>query len=114
MSIFQGVPNYVGTNLQRWAVQATNVINSNLNGKTNNTGSITLTESSATTVVTEARGRLGPDTCIFFMPTTANAATEFGAGSIYVSSVDSVNDQFTITHANNAQTDRTFKYILVG
>ncbi len=82
-------------------------------GKTNNTDEVTLTLNSATTIVTLAPGRLGQDTVILFMPTNANAATEFGAGVIYVSARDVLNYNFTITHQNNANT-RTFKYILVG
>ena len=85
-----------------------------MQGKTNNTGSATLTANAATTTVTLAAGQLGQDTVILFMPTTANAATEYGAGTFYVSSRNVANNTFTITHVNNAQNDRTFKYVLIG
>lgn len=85
-----------------------------LNGKSNNIGSITLTANQATTTVTEAAGRIGEDTVVLFMPTTANAAAEIGAGGIYVSGRSVANKTFTITHANNAQTDRAFNYVLIG
>lgn len=114
MSTYDGVAQYVRQNIDKWAIQNTNVTNGVLNGKTNNTGSVTLDANSATTTVTEASGRIGPDTVILFMPTTANAATEAGAGSIYVSSRNVASNTFTITHANNAQTDRAFKYVLIG
>jgi hypothetical protein len=90
------------------------VIHGAMQGKTNNTDSVTLTANSATTLVTLAEGRLGQDTVILFMPTTAHAATEFGAGTFYVSSRDVAFRTFTITHVNNAQNDRTFKYALIG
>jgi hypothetical protein len=43
---------------------------------------------------------------------TANAAAEVGAGTIYISAVS--HRSFTITHANNAQTDRTFGFVCIG
>jgi hypothetical protein len=43
---------------------------------------------------------------------TANAAAEVGNGTIYVSAV--TNGSFTLTHANNSQVDRTFRYAISG
>lgn len=86
------------------------VVNSILDGKINATGSVTLTASAASTAVTE--GRAGDDSVILFMPTTANAASEQAAGGMYVSSRG--KQTFTITHANNAQSDRTFEYVVIG
>jgi hypothetical protein len=40
------------------------------------------------------------------MPTTANTAAQLGNGTIYVNG--RANGSFTLTHANNAQTDRIF------
>lgn len=111
---FPHVPNFVGTNLQNWAWSVTAVIRNIMGGKTDNTGSLTLTANSATTTYTLAEGRLSNDTVVLLSPTTANAATEFAAGTLYVSSVDAANNQITITHVNNAQTDRTFDFVLVG
>jgi hypothetical protein len=82
-------------------------------GKTNNIDTVTLTLNSTTTVVTLASGRIGADTLVLFMPTNANAATEAGAGVMYVSSRDVAAGTFTITHQNNANT-RTFSYCLIG
>lgn len=79
-------------------------------GKTNNTGSVTLTANTTTTTVTLAKGQIGKDTVITLAPTTANAKAE----GIPYYSVNVTNNSFTITHANNAQTDRTYGYILVG
>jgi hypothetical protein len=115
---FPDVPDYIPDHpsLLRTIIR---VVRNIMQGRTNNAGSVTLTANSATTVVTLATGEIGENTLVFFMPQTANAATEFGAGTMYVSA-RSVKPTlptlptFTITHVNNAQTDRTFGYILVG
>jgi hypothetical protein len=49
---------------------------------------------------------------IVFTPTTANAAAEQGGGTMYLSA--RAKQGFTLTHANNSQTDRTFLYIVIG
>lgn len=110
---FLGIPEYEKNheNLLKKLIQA---LKGMMQGKTNNTGSVTLAANSATTTVSEIEGRIGQETIIFFMPTTANAAAEFGAGSMYVSTRSIANKTFTITHVNNAQTDRIFNYILIG
>lgn len=112
---FPDVPDYYPDhpNLLR---QIINTVKNLMQGRSNNASSVTLTANSATTVVQVPKNKLGQNTLIFFMPQTANAATEFGAGSMYVSSRDILADPptFTITHVNNAQTDRTFGYIIVG
>jgi len=108
------ISKYTGSDLTNWTYSVQVVTDGMMNGKTNNTDSVTLTASVATTVVTLAEGRLGEDTVILFTPTTANAAAEVGAGGLYVSSRAVLSNQFTITHANNAQADRTFNYVLVG
>lgn len=81
-------------------------------GKTDNIGSVTLTANSTTTTLTEAPDRIGANTVILFMPTTANAAAAMT--NLYVSGRDVSANTFTLTHTNNAQIDRTFNYILVG
>lgn len=79
-------------------------------GRSNAVGSVTLTESDTETTVDAIN--CGPESKIFLMPTTATAAAEFGGGDLYVSSVAS--GAFTITHANDASTDRTFFYVCLG
>ena len=88
--------------------QIAEVVNRTIDGKLNSTGSVTLTASATSTVVAEARS--GPDSVVLFMPTTANAAAELA--TMFVSSRG--KQTFTITHANNGQTDRTFKYVVIG
>lgn len=81
-------------------------------GRSNATGTVTLTQNSATTTVTTRTGTCSTGSVPILVPTTANAATEFGAGSLYISSVGI--DTFTITHVNSATASRTFIYAIVG
>ena len=53
-----------------------------------------------------------PTAQVFLFPKTAHAAAELAAGGCYVSAVAA--GTFTLTHANNAQTDRTFAYVCLG
>ncbi|KKW45760.1 MAG: hypothetical protein A2Z55_01235 [Burkholderiales bacterium RIFCSPHIGHO2_12_63_9] len=89
-------------------------INEIADGRLNSSGVITLTASAATTAVTDRR--VGRDSVILFMPVTANAAAELAAGTMYVQTTDiaPLTNQFTINHANNAQADRTFRYLIAG
>lgn len=88
------------------------VMNRIMSGKVNATGEVTLAAGGTTTTVTDARATAG--SYIGFDPLTANAAAEKAAGTIYVLDANRRNGSFVITHANNAQTDRTFKYLLIG
>jgi len=82
-------------------------------GRSNATGSVTLTVSSATTVVTPTQsGVISPNSVVIITPTAANSAAEVGNGTIYVSSVG--KDTFTLTHANSATTGRTFSWAILG
>jgi hypothetical protein len=86
------------------------VVNLMLDGKTNATGTFTLSASTTTTSVTDVRA--GTNSVINFTPTTANAAAEVGAGGMFISA--RADSSFTITHANNSQSDRTFIYTIIG
>ena len=79
-------------------------------GRSNATGLVTLTAGAATTVVTALNCSSGGT--VLLQATTANAAAEIGAGTIYIGTVD--NGTFTVTHANNAQTNRTFRWVALG
>lgn len=83
-------------------------INQLINGRSNAVGDVTLTANAASTTLTDAR--IGPDSFIGLMPTTSNAAAALTA--TYVTSRG--KGTATITHANNAQTDRTFRYSIQG
>ncbi len=79
-------------------------------GRSNATGTVTLTAGSATTVVADNNCAAGSTPLL--TPLTASAAAEVGNGTLYVSAV--ANGSFTITHANAATTGRTFLYAVIG
>ena len=81
-------------------------------GKIECTGELTLTANAATTVLN--RKGLSNQSVVLFDPRTANAATELYGGTMYVLTANRVTDAWTITHANNGQTDRTFQYAALG
>lgn len=82
-----------------------------IEGRSNAVGTVTLTASTTTTTVSKAT--INSNAQVFFSPKTAHAAAEVGNGTMYYS-VTSGGGSFTITHANNAQTDRTFGYLVIG
>lgn len=85
------------------------VVNNLVEGKSNNTGTVTLAVAGAiTTTLTDER--IGYDSIILFMPTTANAASAFGG--LYVSA--KIKGSATLTHAANVLTDKTYGYLVVG
>lgn len=81
-------------------------------GRSNSTGTVTLTVNVAATVVTDKNCAAG--SVILFTPTTANAAAEIGNGTMYVPTATILNGSFSITHANAATTGRTFLYAIHG
>lgn len=94
--------------IARLQQEAAKVINSLLLGKTNNVTSVTLTANSATTTITDTRITFA--SFIGLTPATANAAT--ATANVYVSARG--DGTATLTHANNAQADRTFIMLIVG
>jgi len=90
--------------------QVAEVVNRTLDGGINATGSITLAVSAATTAVADKR--LSATSYFGLMPTTANASAELGNGTIYVSAQG--KQTLTLTHANNSQSDRTYRYVILG
>lgn len=94
----------------RWVMMIQWLINENMlsypGGGAVGTGEVTLTVSSPQTVVNDDDATVGSS--VFFSATTLNAAQE-------VPRVVSVADgSFTIQHANNTQTDRTYQYVVIG
>src|SRR5215813_9911155 len=73
-------------------------------GRSNAVGTFTLTAGAASTVVTAPTWGAS----VLAFPKTTNAAAEIGNGTMYIGTV--ANGSFTVTHANNGQTDRTFMY----
>lgn len=85
-------------------------LNQVIQGRNNANGSVTLTASAATTAVSD--DSISGDATVLLTPRTANAAAEQAAGTLYLSAI--ANGSFTLTHANNAQSDRTFDYLVLG
>lgn len=81
-----------------------------LQGKFNAVTTLTLTANVGTTTLTDAR--IGGESHLALTPLTANASAEVGAGTIYVSA--RAKGSATITHANNAQTDRSYSVLIIG
>jgi hypothetical protein len=79
-------------------------------GRSNATNTVTLTASAASTVV--SFDNCSASSVPLLTPLTAHAAAEIGNGTLYISAV--ANKSFTITHANSAQTDRTFGFVCIG
>lgn len=83
------------------------VVNNTVNGKTNNTGSVTLAVGGATsTVITDER--IGFDSVVILTPATVGA-NGFG---YYIDTY--TKGSATVRHSANLMADRTFKYIVVG
>lgn len=75
-------------------------------GKMNVHGELTLAANSATTTLNDVR--IGSGSVLLFMPTSANAAA--GLTALYVTGRGT--GTCTLNHANNAQTDRTYDYVV--
>lgn len=86
------------------------VVRQLIEGRSNATGTVTLTVSAGSTQV--AAPTCGLTSVVTLSPQTAHASAEIGNGTIYVSAT--VQGSFTLTHANNSQADRTFGYEVRG
>lgn len=85
-------------------------INELVKGRSNATGTVTLTANAGTTTVSAPN--CGPGSAVFLFPTTANAAAIVAA--TYVREQDVTDGQFIVTHTNNANVDKTFFYVCLG
>ncbi len=84
------------------------VVQNIMQGKMNVVGSLTLAANAATTTLMDHR--IGANSSILLMPTTSDAAAALGG--VYFTGFG--DGTCTVNHANNAQTDRTFKYSVIG
>lgn len=87
---------------------ARRAINNVLSGKLNNWGEVTLDANTTSTDLDDIR--IGINSVVILQPTTSNAAAAITTTYVGTPGDGSV----TITHANNAQTDKTFKYVIIG
>jgi hypothetical protein len=80
-------------------------------GRNNAFGEFTLDVSPATTTTVTAPN-CSANSSPLLVPMTANAASEFASGNMYVSSISA--GEFVITHASSANNDRTFRFFTAG
>ncbi|MBN9497859.1 MAG: hypothetical protein J0H39_13970 [Alphaproteobacteria bacterium] len=116
-SVPDRTPGDDGPALARWISLAARAINSAMRGQVNAVhraadADFTLADNADSTVLVDER--LGYYSWVGFMPMTANAAAEIGAGTLYVEASDMKAGQLTVRHANNSQTDRTFRAVIIG
>lgn len=90
--------------------QVASVTNEILQGKLNITTTVTLTANADNTTITDSR--ISASNAVILLPRTASAATEAGAGTVYVSS--QTNGSAVIAHANSATSDRQFTIAILG
>lgn len=90
------------------------VVNSIRSGKLNNgfLGTLTANQGSTTFTAADTPGaeKIGPNSFIEWMALTDNAATEKAAPTMRVTA--RANGSVTIQHVNNAQSDRSFQFIV--
>ena len=108
MSVGHKVPSVFYPDDNEHRRQIAQCLNGVMQGQLNNTVTVTLTANVATTTVTDAR--IGSTSILLPMPTTANAAAALGG--LYVTGI--AKQTAVLNHANNAQTDRTYQFAIVG
>lgn len=81
-------------------------------GKLEVVAELTLTPNVASTTITDIR--ISPQSVILWHPRTANAAAEMANGTMYITDAGMSNGSAVVTHANNAQADRSFRLAIIG
>lgn len=79
-------------------------------GRSNAVGRFTMALNAGSTTVQAPN--CGLESKVQLIPRHANAATEYGAGTWYISDVKP--GQFTVVHVNSATANRTFDYVIQG
>ena len=102
--MFRSLPPFGGD--QR---QVAEVVRGIMDGKTNNTGSVTLATGGATTTSLSDR-RISADSVIMFVP--ASSAANADSSRIYASNQG--QGTATVNHAANSTASKTYKYVVIG
>jgi hypothetical protein len=102
--MFRSLPAFGGD--QRAVAE---VVRGIMDGKTNNTGSITLATGGATSTTLTDR-RIGPDSVIVFVP--ASSAANADSARIYASSQG--QGTCTVNHVTNIVANKTYRYAIIG
>jgi hypothetical protein len=93
---------------QPWDILARTVLNNAMSGKMNVAGELVLAASAAGTILNDPL--ITRASCVLLMPLTANAAAALPA--LYFD--PTVSGSVVIHHPNNGQTDRRFRYLVMG
>jgi hypothetical protein len=93
---------------QPWDLLARTVLNNAVSGKLNVVGELALAANAATTTLNDPA--ITRASFIGLMPMTANAAGALPG--LYFD--QTASGSVTVHHANNAQIDRAFRYIVIG
>jgi hypothetical protein len=104
MTQFRTLPAFGGDNRA-----VAEVVRGVMDGKTNNTGSVTLAVGGATTTTINDE-RIGFGSIILLMPLSSAAAGNLS--NLYVS--NRIQGAATLTHSANTTAGKTFGYIVVG
>ena len=89
------------------------IVNELVQGHANLFGTFSLSLNVASTRIVDTR--VTRNSAIVWVPITSDAASEYGNGTIFYSAgALSSMEAFTLTHANNAITDRIFRYCIFG
>ena len=80
-----------------------------IEGRSNAVGTVTLTTAAATTVTAV---NCGLNSAVFLFPVTTNAAA--AVTTVCIKSTDIYTGSFVVTHAVNANTDKTYNYLAIG
>jgi hypothetical protein len=93
---------------QPWDILARTVLNNAMAGKQDVVGELQLVAGSASTILNDPLITRG--SCVSLMPLTANAASALSM--LYFDPTES--GSVVVHHANNGQTDRSFRYAIIG
>ena len=102
--MFRSLPPFGGD--QR---EVAEVVRGIMDGKTNNTGSVTLATGGATTTTLSDR-RISADSVIMFVP--ASSAANADSARIYASNQG--QGMATVNHVANSTANKTYKYVVIG
>lgn len=94
--------------IKTWVSEAAEAINRHNQGKFNASLDVTLTANAASTTITDAR--ISRESALVLSPLTANAAAALA--TTYPSFQGS--GSAVLAHANNAQTDKSFRIAILG
>ncbi len=95
----------------QWVRRLAEIINNMMRGKLNVVASVTLNANATTTVVNDAR--ISGFSALLLQPMTAHAAAAlYSSTSVLVTS--QLSGSATLTHASDANTDKTFNLVIIG